>query len=132
MAYAVPNNSEVYMLEYILNKTAPQNLDIRLFTNNITPTETDVAATYTEAAGGGYALIQLTAGSWTIVAGAPSLATHTQVTWTFTGAVGNIYGYYITRRTTGELMWAERFNNGPYNIQNNGDEIRITPRLSLE
>ena len=132
MAYAVPNNSEVYMLEYILNKAAPQNLDIRLYTNNVTPSETDTAATYTEAVGGGYALIQLTPASWNIVAGAPSLATHTQVSWTFTGAVGDIYGYFITRRTTGELMWAEIFNNGPYPVNNNGDEIRITPRLSLE
>lgn len=132
MAYAVPDNSEVYMLEYIFNKTAPQELDIRLYTNNHPPTETDTAANYTEAAGGGYVTKQLSSASWTVVAGNPSLGTHTQISWLFTGAVGNVYGYYVTRRLTGELMWAESFNNGPYNIQNNGDEIRVTPRFSLQ
>ena len=132
MALLVPNASEVEILEYIFNKQSPEDLDIRLYTNDYTPLETDTISNYTEATGGGYALIQLASANWTIVPGNPSQGTHTQVTWTFTGSVGNVYGYYITRRTTGDLMWAERFTNGPFNIQNNGDEIRITPRLSLE
>lgn len=131
MAFSVPNDSEVRMLEYILNKTSPQDLDIRLFSNNHVPSETDTVANYTEVAGGGYNLIQLVPVSWSISAADPSIATHTQVSWTFTGAVGDIYGYYVTRRTSGDLMWAEQFNNGPYTINSNGDEIRITPRLSL-
>ena len=132
MALVVPNASEVTILEYVLNKGAPEELDMRLYTNDHTPAETDVVSTYTEATGGGYVVKNLNAASWVITPGNPSASEHPQVTWIFTGIVGNVYGYYITRRTTGDLMWAERFTNGPYNIQTNNDQIRVTPRLTLE
>lgn len=132
MTLVVPNTSEIIILEYILNKATPEDLDIKLYTNDVTPTESDTAVTYIEAVGGGYSPIQLASSSWSITPGGPTSAEHTQVSWTFTGTVGLIYGYFITRRTSGELMWAERFTNGPYNVQINGDVIRITPRLNLE
>lgn len=132
MTLVVPNSAETLILEYILNKGAPQDLDIRLYTNDVTPSETDTVSTYIQATGGGYAAIELTPGNWSINPGNPTTSEHTQVSWTFTGSVGLIYGYYVVRRTGGELVWAERFTNGPYNIQQNGDIIRITPRLNLE
>lgn len=132
MALVVPNGSEAQMLNYILNKTTPEDLTIRLYSNDITPGETDVVGTYTEVTGGGYSSISLTPASWTVTPGNPSSGEHTQVTWTFTGSVGLVYGYYITRDSTSDLFWAERFTSGPFNIQNNGDEIRVTPRLTLE
>lgn len=132
MPLLVPNPSETTMLEAILNKVAPQNLVLRLFTNNVTPGETDLAATYTEASGNGYAAQNLTAASWTVAEGAPTEATHPEMTFTFTGALGNVYGYYVTQATSGKLMWAERFTGAPFNIANNGDQIRVTPKLALE
>lgn len=132
MPLLVPNPSETTMLEAILNKVAPQNLVLRLFTNNVTPGETDTAATYTEASGNGYAAQPLTAASWTVAEGAPTEATHPEVTFAFTGALGNVYGYYVTQATSGKLMWAERFTGAPFNIANNGDQIRVTPKLTLE
>ena len=30
------------------------------------------------------------------------------------------------------IMYAERFTNGPYNIQNNGDQIKITLNVALD
>jgi hypothetical protein len=135
MALVVPNASEVIMLNYILNIDAPENISIRLYANNVIPDENSTVATFTEVANGlGYTTggQSLTPGSWSVISGNPSQAEHTEVTWTFTGAAGNIYGYYVTRDTGGELMWAERFTNGPFNITTNGDEIKITPRLTLE
>lgn len=132
MALLVPNIGEEKILEYALNKASPEDLMIRLYVNNITPSESDTAVTYTEASGFGYTSIQLTPADWTISMGNPTTATHSQVTWVFTGALGNLYGYYITKKISGDLMWAERFTNGPYNIQNNGDELRVTPRFSAE
>lgn len=102
MALVVPNNSEVTMLQYILNITSPENLVIHLYANDVTPDETSVTATFTEVTGGGYASISLTTGNWTIVASNPSQAEHTEVVWTFTGSVGLVYGYYVTRATGGE------------------------------
>jgi len=135
MALVVPNGSEVIMLNYILNIDAPENLSIQLYANNVIPDENSTVASFTEVANGlGYTTggISLTPGSWSVISGNPSQAEHTEVTWTFTGAAGNVYGYYVTRDTGGELMWAERFTNGPFNITTNGDEIKITPRLTLE
>jgi hypothetical protein len=132
MALVVPNNSEVLMLQYILNISNPQNLVIRLYANDVIPDENSTQATFVEVSGGGYTSTNLVPGSWSIIAGSPSQAEHTEVTWVFTGAIGPVYGYYVTRAVGGELMWAERFTNGPFNINTNGDEIRITPRLTLE
>ena len=135
MALVVPNGSEVIMLNYILNIDAPENLSIQLYANNVIPDENSTVASFTEVANGlGYTTggISLIPGSWSVISGNPSQAEHTEVTWTFTGAAGNVYGYYVTRDTGGELMWAERFTNGPFNITTNGDEIKITPRLTLE
>jgi len=132
MTLVVPNSAEVLILGYILNKNAPTELNIKLYANDIIPSEADTVSTYVEVSGGGYVEKQLTAASWSISAGNPSTSEHPQVPWVFSGVAGLVYGYYVVRRTGGELLWAERFTNGPYNIAQNGDEIRVTPRLNLE
>ncbi len=132
MALVVPNAGEADGLNYFVNKTAPQNLVLRLYTNNVTPGETDTAATYTEASGNGYASVTLTGASWVITEGAPSNAAYAQQTFTFSGALGNVYGYYLTRATSGVIAFAERFSDGPYNIANNGDQIKITPTITFD
>jgi len=40
-----------------------------------------------------------------------------------------VYGYYLTQTSSGLLVYAERFTNGPYNIADNGDVIRVTPQI---
>lgn len=131
MALLVPNVGEERALKAILNHTAPQDLTLKLYTSNTTPAESDTAGTYTEAAGFGYVAKTLTGASWTVTAGDPTVATYAQQTWVFSGALGNVYGYFVVQSSSGILMWAERFTDGPYNVQNNGDEIRITPRIEL-
>jgi hypothetical protein len=132
MALLVPNAAETIMLANFLNKTAPQDLTLKLYTNNVTPAEADTEASYTEAAGNGYAAVDLVAANWVLTGGAPSSAAYPQVTYTFTGALGNVYGYFVVQKVSGKLMWAEKFTNGPYNIQNNGDQIKVTPNITLE
>ena len=132
MSLVVGDGAEVIMLNYILNKDTPENLVIKLYTNDYTPVEDDLVGNYTEISGGGYSSITFTPANWTIVPGDPSTATYPQVTWTFTGSAGLVYGYYIVRATGGELLWAERFSNGPYNMQNNGDQIAFTPTITLD
>lgn len=132
MTLLVPNNGEGDALAYALNKSTPENVVLRLYTNNITPAETDTAATYTEAAGFGYASVTLVGANWTIVEGAPSEASYAEQTFTFTGALGNVYGYYQTRLTSGRIWLAERFTTGPFNIQNNGEQIKVTPKVTAD
>lgn len=133
MTLLVPNIGENRMLQNSVNKLAAENLVLRLFTNNITPAESDTDLTYTEASGNGYSAITLTGSSWNAPSeGDPTSIDFAQQTFTFTGALGNVYGYYLTEVTSGKLRLAERFADAPYNIQNNGDQIKITPQLTLE
>jgi len=133
MALLVPNNGEGDALQYFVNRAAPENLVLKLYTNNVTPAEGDTAASYTEAAGFGYAAITLTGASWGAPSeGAPSSIAFAQQTFTFTGALGNVYGYFLVRASSGRIALAERFSDGPYNIVNNGDQIKITPTITCD
>ena len=129
------NNGEVIALEYLVNKNSlTEDLVYRLFTNNITPSETDTVGTYTEATGGGYTSKQLTGTSWTITPGAPSVATYARQDWVFSGALtgsASIYGYYVTRQTTGDLVFAERAAQ-TQTPANSGDEYRVVPRITAD
>lgn len=131
MSLLVPNDGEEIALKLLVNKASPENLVLRLYTNNKTPAETDVASDYTEAAGSGYSAITLTGANWTVTPGAPTLASYAQQTFTITGALGNVYGYFLTQATSGKLVWAERFSAGPYNLQN-GDLLKVTPKIECD
>lgn len=108
-----------------------QDTILKLYTNNHNPGYTDTASTFSEASGNGYAAIALAGASWGAPSGDdPATIAYPQQTFTFTGALGNVYGYFIVRKNTGTLVLAELFSNGPYNIQNNGDTIKITPTVT--
>ena len=134
MALVVPNNGEGDFLTYGLNKSAAENAILRLYQSNTTPAETDTAVTYTEATWTGYSAITLTGASWSVAEGAPSEASYAQQT--FTSSAGsqnqNNYGYYTTRATSGRIAWAERFPSGPYTIIDNGDNIKVTPKITAD
>lgn len=125
-----PDVGENIALEAIVNKTAPQNLILKLFQSNTTPADTDTAVTYTEATFTGYAAITLAGASWG-AASAGSIA-FAQQTFTSTAAqtTQNIYGYYLVQATSGVLVYSERFADAPYGITNNGDNIKITPTIT--
>jgi hypothetical protein len=105
-------------------------MTLRLYTNNYTPVQGSTEGNFTEASGNGYSAKALTGGSWTITPGNPSSAAYAQQTYTFTGALGNVYGYFITRDADSKYQFGERFTDGPYNIVNNGDQIKITPNFT--
>lgn len=133
MTLLVPNNGEGDGLEYFVNKSAPQNLVLRLFKSNTTPAETDTAATYTEATFTGYGAATLTGASWGAPSeGAPSSIAYAQQTFTSSAnqTTENIYGYFMTRATSGRIALAERFSDAPNPITNNGDNIKVTPTIT--
>lgn len=130
MALNVPDVGENVALEAFVNKTAPQNLQLRLFQNNITPSDTDTTATYTEATFTGYAAIALTGASWNAAA-AGNITYSAQQTFTSSGVVSNsIYGYYVTQVTSTILCWSERDASAPFVVANVGDAIKLTPSIS--
>lgn len=131
MTLIIPNNGEGDALEYFVNRAAPQNLVLRLFSNNITPAETDTAATYTELAVSGYAAVTLTGASWGAPSeGAPSSIAYAQQTFSFTGS-GSLYGYYMTRASSGRIAVAERDPAGVFTF-NSGDSYKVTPQLTAD
>lgn len=134
MTLLVPNNGEGDMLTYLVNKSAAENLVLRLFKNNVVPAETDTAATYTEATFTGYSAATLTGANWTVTEGAPSNAAYAQQSFTSSANQTQqlIYGYYLTRASSGRIAWAEVFADGPYSIANNGDVIKVTPTITLD
>jgi hypothetical protein len=104
---------------------------LKLYTNNLTPAEGDLYASYTESTGTGYTSITLTGSSWTVnTAAGTTTAEYAQQTFTYTGAETNIYGYYVTQSTT-HILWSERFTDGPYSIPSGGGSVKITPKIEL-
>ncbi len=131
MAVVFTNAAELQALKNYLNNTAPETLELRLYSNDRTPTSADVDTDYTEVSGNGYTAVTLTPANFVFTSGDPGQAAFPQVTFAFTGAAGNIYGYYVVGATSGDLQFANRFSNAPINIANNGDEIRITLTITL-
>lgn len=134
MSLVLPNQGETIALEALVAKTAGQNLILKLYKNDITPGETDTESTYTEANFTGYSSITLTAANWTATGGAPSHIDYAQQTFTSTAGSQNqpVYGYYLVQVSSGKLVWAERFTDGPYTIVNNGDAIKVTPVITCD
>jgi len=130
MSLIVTNAGERLLFEYALGKTAQSTMTLRLFTNNITLTESTLAGALTELSGNGYSAQALTPASWTITEGDPTIAQHAQLTFTATGAWGNVYGYYITN-ASGALIWAESFQGGAIPISSNGETLKVTPRIEV-
>jgi hypothetical protein len=136
MALVVPNATKEAWLKAALNHTAQnQNYVLKLFTNNVTPGESDTAATFTAQAEGGISNPTLTGSSFTFGTAANVVtASFAEQTFTFTSVPGttpNNYGYFTTRTTGGELGWAERFTGAPYTIANVNDAIKVTAKVTM-
>jgi hypothetical protein len=135
MAGKQVDTGSTLILKSFLNKvnaTGGNNLTLKLFTNNVTPATTTVVGDLTEAAGGGYGAITLTAGSWTVsTSSTPRQATYAQQTFTFTGALtgaATIYGYYIID-ADGVLVYAEKAGS-TFAPATNGDTYKVTPTIT--
>jgi hypothetical protein len=131
----IPNASEVDCLKFMLGFSSPSNQILGLFVNNVTPDDTFVLANLTEMSTLSYASKTLTMGSWSVAAGSagnPAVATYAVQTWTFTaGTLVNVYGYFVKDTSSGRLLWVELFAS-PKPIQNTGDQIIITPTMTLK
>jgi len=122
---------ETALLEYIVGKNAsPEQLVYKLFVGSTVPAENSTVGDFVEVAGGGYASKTLVGSSWTVSGGT---ATHPQLIYTFTGSIDNgpVVGYYVTRVTTGDLIYAER-SSFTFNPASEGDAFLIRPTISLD
>jgi len=102
---------------------------LRLYSNDNLPEE-PTAADFEEVQGPGYIGKAMRAQGWDITR-APEEATYPKQTFAFSGAAGVVRGWYITRNSDGRLRWYAPLSGGPQRIVNDGDEISVTPSLSL-
>lgn len=133
MALILPAASENNVLSFALGVTVPGNQLLKLYVNNVTTSDdTLLAAGFTEMSTLSYAAKTLTKTSWVVAqSGAVGSSTYAQQTWTFTAGAGvTVYGYFVTDATSGLLLWFEAFAVSKV-IQNNGDQIIITPTITL-
>jgi hypothetical protein len=131
MSLVTPTTGEVLMLQYILNVTPADNRILHLYQNNVTPVQSTVLGDLVEANQPGYNPITLMGSNWTITTTAGiSTASYPEQVFIFTSAA-TIFGYFITT-TNNQLLWVERFSNGPYTLPTNGGELAVTPNFSLD
>ena len=135
MALLVPDVGEVKLLEMALKDANPGDMIIHLYVNDKTPVEGDNLVSFSEMSTQGYVSQVLTRANWVVSSAAGvSTAQYPQLVFTFdgTGDDTNVYGYYITTNDGAEkLLWAERFPNA-ITVRNNGDQIKVTPKMELE
>lgn len=133
MPLITPSASEKTLMEYTLGVVAPNNQELFLYVNDITPDDDTVNATLTEMSTLGYAAIALVKANWNVVAGAsgqPCTASYATQTWTFAaGGAVTVYGYGVRDVTTKKLAWAERFPN-PKAVGNLNDQVIVTPKFT--
>jgi hypothetical protein len=133
MVLLVPDVGEVELLDKLLKDalSVDENYTLKLFKNDITPAEGDVAGTYTEADFTGYVAKTLTRAGWaaaSTLAGVTS-TTFAQQSWSPTSAQ-TVYGYYVIGATSTVLLWAERFASPRALVS--GDTLQLTPRMELD
>jgi hypothetical protein len=130
----MPNEGEGVCMAALLGKVAAATpLTLRLFSNNHTPANTDTSASYTEVSGGGYAAFALTAANWVVTNGSPTSAAYPVHSFAFTGVIGgsgNVYGYYITDANN-KVIVAQLLNSPPFTPLVNGDQVLVTPTITL-
>jgi len=132
MALVAVDEGERLLFDYMLNKTAPTNWILRLFTSNTTPAEGDTNATYTQATQAGYAPVTLTGTNWSVATVANvTTAQYAEQTFSFT-TNATVYGYYYTNGTGTTALIAERFSGAPFTLPSGGGTIAITPRITLD
>jgi hypothetical protein len=132
MALVVPDEGERRMLEYIVNKSSPTNLTLRLYTNNVDLSDEGFGSgDFSEPSGNGYFANSLQGSNWVVsTTSGISVASYSiDLAFNFTAAV-DLYGYYITD-SSGTVMWAEEFPSPPFRMPSGGGQVVVRPQIQL-
>lgn len=132
MALVVPDEGEVKLLEYIVNKTAPSNLVLHLYVDDVDLSlEEFNSGSFSESTAAGYSAANLSGANWNVgtTDGISAAVYNTSVAFSFTEG-DSVYGYYVTN-SSNEILWAERFPGAPFNLPSGGGEISVRPQLQL-
>jgi hypothetical protein len=129
MSLIITNAGKIQAVSYLIGKdTTVQDLKLKLFSNNISPNDSSVISDFVELTGGGYVPFSLSGTTWSL---SNTTASYPQQTWNFTASVGNVYGYYVTTADDSTVIFAEKFDDGPYLVAASGDIIRVTLSITM-
>lgn len=103
---------------------------LRLYSNNLTPTNAQVIGDFTEATFTGYAAVTLS--GWTAASVAAHVASSTAnpVTFTLTAGTQSIYGWYITNAAGTVLYAAGRDAAAPVAMSLTVNNYQVTVTVS--
>lgn len=128
MTLVLTNEGEQIILEAMVNKTAPQDLVLFLWTDSdVEPAKSTTMDNLTEAAGEEYEAKTLAGASWTYTEEHPSVISYAEQTFD-TSDSDPVYGYGVRQSSSGKLVWLEAFDDGPYDV----DEVKVTPPFTLQ
>src|SRR3990167_1809807 len=145
MSLVIPNVAEDrLLLELLDGGTAREDWSMRLYKTNVTPAETDTAASYTVADFTAYVNKTLTrtvnngvtwatiaqaapSGGWSAEAAVAESRYVAQV-WS-PGSSQTVYGMYLIGATSTLLIGAEIFSSAK--ALESGDTLTVTPRFGL-
>lgn len=139
MALIIPDAEEAAFLSTYFNVAAlSDGHDVHLYTNDptagLTPSEVDQLGPgdFTEATFTGYAAVNVS-GGWTVTPGDPTEAVAPTAVFACSadGAAQAVRGYYVTREAGTLLAWFEPFP-GAVTVEFLGDELHVTPRMTLD
>lgn len=135
-----PNEGRVVLLNNLLAGGSLENWTLKLFKNNLSLALSSVAADFTEADFTGYSAKTLTrsqsGGTWASASIDSDIAESeygTDQSFTYTGATSqSIYGWYIVGATSGKVILAHKWSDGPRVVVGDGqlDINDITIQLS--
>jgi len=134
VALIVTNDGELELLDKALKDalSVDENLTLKLFKTDVTPTATSVEGDFTEADFTNYTSKTLTRAGWNAAAtvgGKAEAEYGTVQTWTC-GASGNtIYGYLIIGATSNVLLWAEKL--ATERVLSDGSTYNLTVKFTL-
>lgn len=135
MPLVVPNAGELELLDKMLKDalSVDENYILKLFRNDVTPDQTFVVASMTEANFTNYAAKTLTRALWNAAVTVSSKAQSSYGTaaqsWTCSTTGNTIYGYWVEGATSNVCLWAERFTVS--RVLADGDVLNLTPQFTL-
>lgn len=113
----------------ILQRMLVGDLNYHLFANNVTPDQSTVLGSLTEAAWTGYAPITVLASAFTLTGVAAHVGGVTANVIAFTNTSGgdqSAYGYYVTDTANTVLIAVARFDSAPV-TKHNTESWLVTP-----
>jgi hypothetical protein len=131
MTYILPSEGRRSILNASFRVGTPENLLLKLYSNDYDVALASSSADFVEVVGGGYSAQVLDRSHWGPAVTVNDVSTITYdpaVTFVFTNAI-KVVGYYVVGATTGTLWWAERLYPSDGRLFYIGDHLQVIPKF---